>query len=128
MNILLDTHILLWAVADSNKLSDKATELLEDGANGLFCSVASLWEIAIKSTLSRSDFQIDIPKLRHALPDMAIQELPVTGTHTEQLIQLPIIHNDPFDRMLIAQSIAEPLTFITRDKLLQSYSNGIVLV
>lgn len=128
MRILLDTHLLLWSVAQSDRLPDTARELLEDTDNTLFCSVASLWEIAIKTALRRADFAIDLRKLRHALDAMGVVELPVDGRHTETLIKLPPIHKDPFDRMLVAQSMAEPLVLLTNDAILTEYWDGVRLV
>lgn len=128
MRILLDTHLLLWSVAQSDRLSDTARELLEDTDNTLFCSVASLWEIAIKIALRRADFAIDLRKLRHALDTMGVVELPVDGRHTETLVKLPPIHMDPFDRMLVAQSMAEPLVLLTNDAILTEYWDGVRLV
>lgn len=128
MRLLLDTHILLWSVAMSDRLSGKARTLIEDGSNQIYCSAASLWEIAIKAGLRRQDFQVDLPMLRGALSEMTIEELPVTGNHTEKLLELPPIHKDPFDRMLIAQSMAEPLVLLTNDVILTRYWDGVRLV
>lgn len=128
MRLLLDTHLLLWSVAMSDRLSGKARTLIEDGDNQVYCSAASLWEIAIKAGLRRQDFQVDLPALRGALSEMAIEELPVTGSHTEKLLELPPLHRDPFDRMLIAQSMAEPLVLLTNDAILARYWDGVQLV
>lgn len=128
MRILLDTHILLWAVAQSSQLSAEVRALLEDADNLLYCSTASLWEIAIKSGLRRPDFEIALPALRHALAQMDIEELPILGNHTEQLLKLPLLHKDPFDRMLVAQSMSEPLVLLTNDSLLAQYWDGVRLV
>lgn len=128
MRILLDTHVLLWSVAQSDRLPVAARELLEDTDNSLYCSVASLWEIAIKAALRRADFEMDIRKLRQALGRMSVVELPVEGTHTETLMQLPPIHKDPFDRMLVAQSMAEPLVLLTNDAVLAEYWDGVKLI
>ncbi len=128
MRLLVDTHLLLWAVCMSGRLPDKARSLLEDPASSVYCSVASLWEIAVKNALKRPDFQVEIAEFRRALTEMAVTELPVIGTHTEKLAQLPSIHKDPFDRMLIAQSMAEPLILLTNDTLLAEYWDGVMLV
>ena len=128
MRLLLDTHLLLWAVAMSDHLPSQAQALIEDARNQVYCSAASLWEIAIKAGLRRQDFQVNLPALRAALPEMAIKELPVTGSHTEKLLELPPVHKDPFDRMLIAQSMAEPLVLLTNDAILTRYWNGVKLV
>lgn len=128
MRILLDTHILLWSVAQSDRLPPAARELLEDMENSLYCSVASLWEIAIKTALARPNFVVDLHKLRQALGRVGIAELTVDGTHTETLLRLPPIHKDPFDRMLVAQSMAEPLVLLTNDAILAEYWDGVKLV
>ena len=128
MRILLDTHVLLWAVAQSAQLSTETRTLLEDTGNLLYCSTASLWEIAIKTGLRRPDFEVDLPELRRALASMDIEELPVLGNHTEQLLKLPLLHKDPFDRMLVAQSMAEPLVLLTNDSVLAQYWDGVRLV
>ena len=126
--LLLDTHLVLWAVAMSARLPAKARELLEDASNDVYCSAASLWEIAIKGALRRADFDVDPRRLRAALPQMAILELPVDGRHVEQLATLPPIHKDPLDRLLIAQALAEPLVLLTSDATLAAYGDGIVVV
>src|SRR5207237_24861 len=113
MRILVDTHLLLWATADSRRLPEPARQLLEDSANELYYSAASLWEIAIKTGLGRADFVVDLPMLRGALSRMGFNELAVTGIHAEGVVTLPPIHRDPFDRMLVAQALAEPLVLLT---------------
>lgn len=128
MRLLLDTHLVLWAVATSNRLPTRARELLEDASNEIYCSAASLWEIAIKSALRRADFDVDLRLLRAALPEMAILELPVDGRHIEQLATLPSLHKDPFDRLLIAQALAEPLVLLTSDAALAAYGEGVLVV
>ena len=128
MRLLLDTHLLLWVVSMSDRLSGQARILIEDGSNQVYCSAASLWEIAIKAGLGRQDFQVDLPALRGALSEMAIEELPVTGRHTEKLLELAPIHKDPFDRMLIAQGMVEPLVLLTNDAILTRYWDGVQLV
>ena len=128
MRVLLDTHILLWAVAMSSRLPEQARSLLEDATNRVYCSAVSLWEIAIKADLRRQDFQAELPALRAVLPEMAIEELPVTGRHAEKLLELPPIHKDPFDRMLVAQSMTEPLFLLTNDATLAQYWDGVRLV
>ena len=127
MRVLLDTPMLLWAAAMSARLPGQARMLLEDASNEVYCSVASLWEIAIKSALRRPDFDVDLKALRAALPEMAIAELPVTGQHIEALTALPPIHKDPFDRLLVAQAIAEPLVLLTNDAMLAGYGSGVLV-
>lgn len=128
MRLLLDTHLLLWAAASSKRLPRAARALIENAANEVYFSAASIWEIAIKSSLGRKDFRIDLVALQIALPEMGLVELPVTATHAVGITKLPPIHRDPFDRLLIAQSIAEPLALLTNDSLLARYSDGVQVV
>lgn len=124
MRLLLDTHLLLWAAASSARLPREARELLEDEHNDVYYSAASIWEIAIKSSLRRKDFRIDLSQLLATLPKMGLVELPVTAAHAARITELPFIHRDPFDRLLIAQSLVEPLTLLTNDALLDRYRVG----
>lgn len=105
-----------------------ARALIEDPANEVYYSAASIWEIAIKSALRRKDFRVDVPALLAALPRMGFVELPVTGAHAARVVQLANIHRDPFDRLLVAQSVVEPLTLLTNDTLLARYGDGIRVV
>ena len=109
MRLLLDTHLLLWAVSSSDRLPPEARTLIEDPRNDVLYSAASIWEIAIKSTLRRSDFRVDLSRLHSTLSTMGLSELPVRAEHAIGVMQLPAIHRDPFDRLLVAQSIVEPL-------------------
>lgn len=124
MRLLLDTHLLLWAAASSERLPREARELLEDDDNEVYYSAASIWEIAIKSALGRKDFRIDLARLLATLPEMGLVELPITAVHAAGVTKLPPIHRDPFDRLLIAQSVVEPLTLLTNDALLDRYRAG----
>jgi len=128
VRLLLDTHLLLWAAADSSRLPSAARALLEDAGNDAYYSAASIWEIAIKISLGRRDFRVDIEDLQEALPKMGLTELPVSAAHAAGVTKLPPIHRDPFDRMLVAQSIAEPLTLLTNDALLTRYWDGVRIV
>lgn len=121
MKLLLDTHLLLWAASDSKHLSKKAKKLLNDNENQLFFSVASIWEIIIKNQLGRNDFSINATAFRRSLIDNSYIELPILGKHTLTLAQLADIHKDPFDRILLAQSISEGLTLLSADKKLIKY-------
>ena len=124
MRLLLDTHLLLWSVANSGRLPREARELLEDNDNVVYYSAANIWEIAIKSSLRRKDFRVDLTQLMATLPVMGFIELPITAVHAARVAELPFIHRDPFDRLLIAQSIVEPLTLLTNDALLERYRVG----
>ena len=124
MRLLLDTHLLLWAAANSARLPHEAHELLEDNKNEVYYSAASIWEIAIKSSLRRKDFHVDLAQLVRTLPEMDFIELPITADHAAHVASLPFIHRDPFDRLLIAQSIVEPLVLLTNDAFLDRYRVG----
>ena len=92
--------------------------------NEVYYSAASIWEIAIKSALRRKDFRVNLTQLLDTLPQMGFMELPVTAAHAARVTELPLIHRDPFDRLLIAQSLEEPLTLLTNDALLGRYGAG----
>ena len=128
MRILLDTHLLLWAMAASRKLSRAVRTQLLDPGNEVYYSAASLWEIAIKSGLRRKNFRIDPGALMAALRASGFLELPITAVHAVGVAQLPAIHKDPFDRLLVAQSKAEPMTLLTNDATLGDYWDGVKVV
>jgi PIN domain nuclease of toxin-antitoxin system len=121
LKLLLDTHVLLWAAGQPNRLPAAARKLLNDPQNEPLFSSASLWEIAIKSGLGRSDFQVDARLLRRGLLDNGYGELPITSEHAVAIDGLPHIHKDPFDRLLIAQSIVEGITLLTADPMVAQY-------
>ncbi len=125
MRLLLDTHLLIWAVDQYERLSTQARELIGDPANELAFSTASLWEVAIKHALRRADFLYDPRVMRRALLDNRYQELPVTGEHAVAVAGLPPLHRDPFDRMLVAQSIVEGIMLLTGDPLVAQYPGPI---
>jgi len=128
MRVLLDTHLLLWASARSRRLPKEARRILENPRNEVHFSAVSLWEIAIKLGLRRSDFRADLSLLRPALSEMGFVELPVTGVHAERLVDVAPIHQDPFDRMLVAQSLSEPLILLTNDDALEAYGEVVRVV
>lgn len=125
---LVDTQLLLWNVYGSRKLPARVARLFRDGRHQFFYSAASLWEIAIKASRGREDFTADAAAIRETLEDNGFDELPVTAQHAVALTGLPAIHSDPFDRMLIAQAIVEPLTLITTDERLAAYPGTIEVV
>ncbi|QQX92800.1 type II toxin-antitoxin system VapC family toxin (plasmid) [Gluconobacter sphaericus] len=128
MKLLLDTHLLLWAAGEPDRLSVRARSLMEDQDNALVFSAASLWEITIKAGLGRADFQIDPHLLRRGLIENGYEELPVTGQHALAVGQLPDVHRDPFDRILVAQATVEGLLLVTHDLLVQAYPGPITPV
>ena len=121
MKLLLDTHLLLWAAGNPGRLPVAARSVIEDPQNELIFSSASLWEIAIKHGLGRGDFRVDARLLRRGLLDNGYGELPITSEHAVALDSLPSIHMDPFDRILIAQSMVEGITLLTADPLVAQY-------
>ena len=121
MKLLLDTHLLLWAAGQPEKLSAAARKLLDDQHNELLFSAASLWEIAIKATLGREDFRVEPRLLRRGLLDNGYAELPITSLHAVSIDGLPALHNDPFDRLLLAQALSEGITLLTTDAQLARY-------
>ncbi len=124
MQILLDTHILIWLVENPAHLSQKTLDVLMDIKNKVYYSLGSIWEIAIKSSIGRID--IDIYLLVETLEQNDIKPLPINIPHILKVKDLPMLHKDPFDRILIAQSICENLTFFTRDEILHGYSNKLI--
>lgn len=125
MKYLLDTHLLLWAAGDPGRLSSAARELLNDPENELLFSAASLWEVAIKSTLGREDFRVEPRLLRRGLLDNGYMEVAITSEHAVNIDSLPPIHRDPFDRLLLAQARTEGVTLLTTDERLASYPGPI---
>lgn len=125
MRLLLDTHMLLWAAADPDRLPAAARSMIENGENQLTFSAASLWEIAIKSSLGRPDFRANPALLRRGLLDNGYSELSITGRHAVAAAGLPPLHKDPFDRMLIAQATADGLALLTVDPGLARYPGPI---
>ena len=125
MKILLDTHILLWASQDHPNLPRHTKELIVKGNNDIYFSTASIWELMIKKNTNR--FDIDIRNFVDDLYEMNIFELSISIEHVLKLEELENHHKDPFDRILVAQALAEPIKLITRDKILQQYSPDLVL-
>jgi PIN domain nuclease of toxin-antitoxin system len=127
MKLLLDTHLLLWAAAYPDRLSRRARKLIGEPENVLFFSVASLWEVAIKNALGKRDFQADAGVLRRNLLEVGYEELAVLGEHILALRALPPIHKDPFDRLLIAQAVAEGISLLTNDVHVAQYPGPIIV-
>lgn len=121
MKFLLDTHLLLWAAGAPERLSAAARAVLLENSNSLFFSVASLWEIVIKHALGCDDFQVDVRLLRRGLLDNGYTELPIYSAHIMTLSTLPLLHKDPFDRLLVAQAHAEGITLLTHDACVAQY-------
>lgn len=125
MKLLLDTHLLLWAASSPQRLPAEALALLENEDNQPVFSVASLWEVAIKASLGRDDFKADAALLRRGLLENAYLELPVAGEHAVAVAALPMLHRDPFDRILVAQAQVEGISLLTVDPLVAAYQGPI---
>ena len=125
MRLLLDTHVLLWAVSAPDRLPIDARKLMEAPATELVFSAASLWEIAIKNSLGRRAFSVDPRLLRRSLLERDYRELPISGAHATAVDLLPPIHKDPFDRILVVQAQIEGLTLLTADVTLARYPGPI---
>lgn len=125
MNLLLDTHLLLWAAFRPDRLSADAAAMIADPANRLWFSAASIWEVAIKRALDRPDFRVDPGVLRSGLLANNYAELPIDGRHCMGLGGLPRNHADPFDRILIAQALAEGMMLLTTDSRIAIYPGPI---
>lgn len=118
MRVLLDTHIFVWAIAGNRRLSSSARRYL-NAAEVVFVSAASIWEVAVKARLGKIDS--DPEELAEAIDASGFIELPVTSRHAAAVSKLPLHHQDPFDRLLLAQALTEPLRLITADESLKAY-------
>jgi PIN domain nuclease of toxin-antitoxin system len=125
MKLLLDTHLLIWSAWTPRRISSAARSLISSTDNELIFSAASLWEIAIKQALEKDDFEVDARVLRRGLLDNGYGELPVNGDHAVAIRALPLIHKDPFDRILIAQATIEGITLLTADPIVARYPGPI---
>jgi PIN domain nuclease of toxin-antitoxin system len=122
MNLLLDTHVLIWLVEGSDNLSQSAQQAIEDEQNSLYLSIASLWEMTIKMSLGKLQLGISLDRIveSYLLPT-SIEILPINLNHLLILRDLPLHHRDPFDRILISQAQAEELTLVSGDRLFGDY-------
>ncbi len=119
MRILLDTNVLLWSLSNSSRI-DSVRDLLLTDSTEVFVSVVSWWEIAIKARIGK--LNVDVSELRAVTQQSGFTELPLLGAHAETLQSLPRHHNDPFDHMLVAQAVSEPMRLLTGDSVLSAYS------
>lgn len=127
MRLLLDTHIALWAITDSPRLATHARKLITDPANSIHVSTASVWEIAIKHMLGKGDMPVSGTQASAYFREAGYIELAIVDAHIAMLESLPPYHADPFDRLLVAQALAEPLRLLTHDALVSQYSDSIIL-
>lgn len=120
MRILLDTNVLLWTLAGSPRVR-QARDLILAADTEVYVSTASWWEIAVKTAIGKLDAEVQV--LRVAAAASGFLELPVYGIHTEALARLPLLHRDPFDRMIVAQAMSEPMRLLTGDSQLGAYTD-----
>lgn len=128
MNLLLDTHIALWAITDDPKLSQLARGLIASPDNSVWVSAASVWEIAIKRALGRGDMPVSSQQALEFFKLSGYRNLPIDAAHASAVENLPAHHQDPFDRILVAQALSEPMRLITHDATVARYSDTIILV
>ncbi len=124
MRLLVDTHLLIWWLAGKS-LPARAAELIRDPANQIYASAASVWEVAIKVSLGK--IRINADEFVAALREGGFQELSVTARHASRVAELPKHHRDPFDRLLIAQSLVESLLLLTQDQPLAAYGPSVLV-
>ena len=128
MRLLLDTHIALWAITDSPRLAAQARNLILNPGNSIHVSTASVWEIAIKHMLGRGSMPLSGTQAAAHFQAAGYIELPIVNAHVSTLETLPPHHADPFDRLLVAQALTEPLRLLTHDAIVSQYSDSIILV
>jgi PIN domain nuclease of toxin-antitoxin system len=122
MNVLIDTHILLWAVDLPRRVPVPVIEIIEDSQDTVFFSAASIWEVAIKASLRKADFDADAAEVATAAIRIGFVELPITARVAALVSQLPLLHRDPFDRLLVTQALQLPAILLTVDRELEGYS------
>lgn len=128
MNLLLDTHVALWAITDSPKLSLKARELIASPRTTVWISVASVWEIAIKHALGRGDMPVSGQEAGRYFRESGYRFLPIETEHAFAVQDLALHHHDPFDRLLVAQALIEPMRLMTHDPMVARYSDTIIKI
>ena len=126
MRLLLDTHVALWAIADDPRLKNTARALIADASNTVVVSAVSVWEIAIKHALGKGDMPVSAAEALAYFKAAGFLLLDVTAEHAAQVEQLPPIHADPFDRLIVAQAFCEPLRLMTHDAVVARYSDAII--
>jgi len=128
LNLLLDTHVALWAITDSPKLPPKARELIASPKTNVWISAASIWEIAIKHSLGRGDMPISAQDARRYFSESGYRLLAIEAEHALAVEDLPTHHGDPFDRILVAQALMEPMRLMTHDAMVALYSDTIIKI
>ena len=127
MNYLLDTHTFLWFLEGNNSLSFKARIIIENADNTIYVSIASIWEIAIKISISKLKLSVNLEEVKTEIVKNNFEILPLDFEHIIELTNLEQIHKDPFDRIIISQAISEKCTIISKDSNFDFYKNVNVL-
>jgi PIN domain nuclease of toxin-antitoxin system len=125
MRVLLDTHIVLWWLAGDRRLPKGVDQIISDSENEIYVSAASIWEVAIKASLGR--IEADVREIEASVEPSGFLQLPITGKHAAQISKLPRHQDDPFDRMLVAQSPVEPMRLLTHDQMLAEYGQIVIV-
>ena len=128
MRLLLDTHVAIWAVTGSGKLSDLGVTMIADPAHDIYFSIATLWEMAIKNASGRSNLGLASSQAAKEFAVADFRELPIALRHVVEVEQMPRLHGDPFDRLLVATAKAEGLHLLTHDRTLAAYGDHVLLV
>jgi PIN domain nuclease of toxin-antitoxin system len=126
MAYLLDTHTFLWFISGDNQLPESSKEIIKNLNESCFLSAASLWEITIKHQLKKLELGISLEELFEFVDRNQIEIIPINSIHLLQLSQIPFYHNDPFDRLIIAQAISENLKLISKDSIFKKYPVNLV--
>jgi len=128
LNLLLDTHVALWAITDNPKLSQKARELILSPRTHVWVSAANIWEIGIKHALGKGDMPISGQDAWRYFKEAGYRFLAIEAEHAIAVEDLPLHHHDPFDRILVAQALIEPMRLMTHDTLVALYSDTIIKI
>ena len=128
MNLLLDTHVALWAITDNPCLSGKARELISAPRNAIWVSAVSIWEIAIKHSVGRGDMPVSGKSALQYFQQAGYRLLAIEPEHALEVETLPDHHQDPFDRLLVAQALVEPMRLLTHDMTVARYNDTIILI
>ncbi len=127
MKVIMDTHAFLWFIEGDNNLSDEARLIIEDSNHQKILSIASLWEMSIKASLKRLELKTNFPDLvQHYIYANGFELLAIEPEHLDQLVTLPFHHKDPFDRLILAQSLSQNIPILTKDELFAKYTNQLV--
>jgi PIN domain nuclease of toxin-antitoxin system len=121
MNYILDTHTLIWFLNGDNRISEKSREIIENQDNIKFVSIATVWEIAIKTSLDKFRFDKGFKKFLDLIEDNGFEIIPISFDHVLTVSTLQFIHRDPFDRLIVSQALTDKLTILTKDEYIEKY-------